>query len=137
MLPSVRFLLHIPHHWVAVVQPVLAKRHTPPRRNLSPFQPPPLCPLILTGFRKNTPSSAQILTGAIAEEIRLLIPARLQLCEEWKLVYSLEQDGVSLATLYKNCEELRGKRIGFVLVVRDSGGGVSSSVWTSLRELCY
>jgi hypothetical protein len=99
--------------------------YTPPQRRLSPFQPPPLCPLVLTGVRKNTPSSAQILTRALAEEIRLLIPARLQLCDEWKLVYSLEQDGVSLATLYKKCEELRGKRAGFVLVVRDGSGGVS------------
>jgi hypothetical protein len=61
----------------------------------------------------------------LAEEIRLLVPPRLQLCEEWKLVYSLEEHGVSLGTLYKNCEDFRGVRNGFVLVVRDGEGGVS------------
>lgn len=53
------------------------------------------------------------------------MPARLQLCDDWHLVYSLEQDGVSLGTLYKKCEDLRGLRNGFVLVVRDGEGGVS------------
>ena len=55
----------------------------------------------------------------------MLVPARLQLCEEWNLIYSLDQDGVSLGTLYKKCEDLRGLRNGFVLVVRDGDGGVS------------
>jgi hypothetical protein len=47
--------------------------------------------------------------------------------DEWNLAYSLEQDGVSLATLYKRSEEYRGKRGGFVLVVRDGSGGVCGS----------
>ena len=58
----------------------------------------------------------------------MLVPPRLQLCEEWRLVYSLEGDGVSLGTLYKKCDELRGLRNGFVLVVRDGDGGVSPSL---------
>jgi hypothetical protein len=99
--------------------------YTPPYRNVSPFQPPPLYPLTLNGYLENTASSAQLLSRMIAEEIRLLVPPRLQLCEEWNLVYSLEQDGVSLGTLYKKCEDLRGLRNGFVLVVRDGEGGVS------------
>lgn len=65
------------------------------------------------------------MSRAIAEEIRLLIPPRLQLCDEWHLVYSLEQDGVSLGTMYKNCDELMGLRNGYVLVVKDGDGGVS------------
>jgi hypothetical protein len=68
---------------------------------------------------------AKLLTRALAEEIRLLVPARSQLVEEWRLVFSLEQDGVSLATLYEKCEDLRGKRGGYVLVVKDGSGGVS------------
>jgi hypothetical protein len=55
------------------------------------------------------------------------VPPRLQLVDEWNLAYSLEQDGVSLATLYKRSEEYRGKRGGFVLVVRDGSGGVCGS----------
>lgn len=97
---------------------------TPPRRHLSPFQPPPLTPLSLNGYKFNTTPSGKLLSKALAEEIRLLVPPRLQLVDEWNLAYSLEQDGVSLATLYKRSEEYRGKRGGFVLVIRDGSGGV-------------
>ena len=97
-----------------------------PQRTASPFQPPPLTPLTLLGIRPSTSPTAQILSRALAEEIRLLIPPRLQLVDDWSLVYSVEQDGVSLATLYSKCNEYRGKRSGFVLVVRDAAGGVSS-----------
>lgn len=101
--------------------------YTPPRRHTpSPFQPPPLSPLNLQGWKDGTPERARLLSRQLAEEIRLLMPPRLQLVEDWQLAYSLEQDGVSLATLYQNCEELRGRRGGYVLVVRDEGGGVSS-----------
>jgi hypothetical protein len=105
--------------------------YTPPYRTASPFQPPPLYPVNLEGYKDSTPESARLLTRALAEEIRLLVPPRLQLCEEWKLVYCLEEDGVSLGTLYKKCDELRGLRNGFVLVVRDGDGGVS--ILSSLR----
>jgi hypothetical protein len=101
--------------------------YTPPYRTASPFQPPPLYPISLQGYHADTASSAQLLSKALAEEIRLLVPARLQLCEEWNLVYSLEQDGVSLGTLYKKCEDLRGLRNGFVLVVKDSDRSVPPS----------
>jgi hypothetical protein len=91
---------------------------------LSPFQPPPLTPLTLSGWRPSTTGNSRLLTRALAEEIRLLIPAGLQLVDEWKLIYSLEQDGVSLTTLYEKCEDYQGKRGGYVLVVRDGLGGV-------------
>ena len=101
--------------------------YIPPHRAASPFQPPPLYPISLRGYHADTASSAQLLSKPLAEEIRLLVPARLQLCEEWNLVYSLEQDGVSLGTLYNKCEDLRGLRNGFVLVVKDADGGVRPS----------
>ncbi|TVY31582.1 Oxidation resistance protein, partial [Lachnellula subtilissima] len=84
--------------------------YTPPYRTASPFQPPPLYPVSLKGWHEGTASSARLLSRGLAEEIRLLVPPRLQLCEEWNLVYSLEEDGVSLGTLYKKCDELRGLR---------------------------
>jgi len=96
----------------------------PPGRKLSPFQPPPLTPLTLHGWQTNTPHSERLLTKALAEEIRLLLPPRLQLVDEWHLAYSLDQNGVSLATLYEKAAEYRGRRGGFVLVVRDEIGGV-------------
>ena len=98
-----------------------------PVRRLSPFQPPPLCPLSLEGLSKSEAENvkAQLLSVALAEEIRLLIPPRLQLVESWDLRYSLERDGVSLATLYQKLENDVGKPGGWVLVIRDGSGNVS------------
>lgn len=90
----------------------------PPSRRESPFSPPPLAPLQIAGYSPTTTS--RLLSRALAEEIRLLLPARLQLYETWTLTYSLEQHGVSLATLYR-----RGSKGSFVLVVKDAAGGVS------------
>jgi hypothetical protein len=98
----------------------------PPHRKASPFQPPPLTPLSLNGYRPGTRENGKLLSKALAEEIRLLVPPRLQLVDGWELCYSLEQNGVSLGTLYQRAEEYRGKRGGFVLVVRDGDGGVGS-----------
>lgn len=98
---------------------------TPPRQKLSPFQPPPLTPLSLKGWKNSTPASGRLLSKALAEEIRLLVPPRLQLVDDWNLIYSLEQNGVSLGTLYEKSDDYRGKRGGFVLVVQDASGGVS------------
>ena len=96
--------------------------YTPPHRTASPFQPPPLTPLTLSGATETT-----ILSKAVAEEIRLLVPPRLQLAEKWSLSYSLSTHGVSLATLYKNCSSPKIPRgSSFVLVVQDAAGGVSS-----------
>ncbi len=55
-----------------------------------------------------------------------MVPARLTIVDEWNLVYSLDQDGASLATLYEKCGHYEGRRVGFVLVVKDREGGVSS-----------
>jgi hypothetical protein len=96
----------------------------PPRRRLSPFQPPPLTPLTLTGYRDSTAPRARLLARAVAEEIRLLTPPRLQLTDSWTLIYSLEQHGSTLSTLYGLCDAHRGKRGGFVLVVRDGQDGI-------------
>lgn len=106
--------------------------YTPPHRTASPFQPPPLYPVILTGYNESTPETARLLSRALAEEIRLLVPPRLQLCEDWRLVYSLEEHGVSLGTLYKRCEDLRGLRNGYVLVVRDGEGGLFGAYLTDV-----
>lgn len=91
-----------------------------PVRTASPFQPPPLTPLTL--FSESGSLQQQLLTRALAEEIRLLVPARLQLADTWRLAYSLDRDGASLSTLYDNCHEFshRSPRAGYVLVVRDS-----------------
>ncbi|KAK6523947.1 oxidation resistance protein 1, variant 2 [Arthrobotrys megalospora] len=85
-----------------------------PPRQPSPYLPPALTSLILASS-----GSRLLLTKAIAEEIRLLIPARLQLHETWTLMYSLEEHGVSLSTLYQRL----GKG-AFVFVVKDTSDGI-------------
>ncbi len=75
--------------------------------------------------RCNEHDESLILTLAVAEEIRLLLPPRLQICDAWVCMYSLLRDGVSLRTLYDACGGTGGvRRAGYVLVVRDSAGGV-------------
>ncbi|KAH8169022.1 protein kinase domain-containing protein [Sarocladium implicatum] len=91
----------------------------PVKRTISPFRPPPLDPLVLHGHGDGTGS---LLTHGIAEEIRTMIPERLRITEDWKIVYSLEQDGASLSTLYQKCRQFEGRRVGFVLVVKDQDG---------------
>ncbi|OKL56886.1 Oxidation resistance protein 1 [Talaromyces atroroseus] len=94
-----------------------------PKRTASPFQPPPLSPLTLNAT--STPNSGHILSRALAEEIRLLVPPRLQLVDAWQLAYSLERDGSSLSTLYDTCRQAaeHNPRAGYVLVVRDASDG--------------
>lgn len=97
---------------------------TIPSRRHSPYQPPPLTPLSLRGYNPATRHSARLLSKALAEEIRLLVPPRLQLLNHWQLTYSLEQNGTTLSTLYSLCDAYRGKRGGMILVVRDAGRGI-------------
>ena len=99
--------------------------HLHPHRTASPMQLPPLEPLQLLGYSQETPQDARLLTAPVAEEIRIMVPARLGIVDEWRLVYSLEQDGASLATLYEKCAQYQGVRVGFVLCVKDNDGGVS------------
>ncbi|KAK3941209.1 TLD-domain-containing protein [Diplogelasinospora grovesii] len=102
-----------------VYKPPQIRHRTP-----SPMRPPPLEPLQLRGFREDTSENAKLLTPAVAEEVRIMVPARLSLVDEWTLIYSLDQDGASLATLYEKCARYQGRRVGFVLVVKDCEGGI-------------
>ncbi|KAK6462217.1 TLD-domain-containing protein [Scheffersomyces coipomensis] len=63
---------------------------------------PPLSPLSLKGYKAST--KHKLLDDELANNIRNLLPARLQLFDEWNLVYSLEQHGISLNTLYRHCD---------------------------------
>lgn len=63
---------------------------------------PPLSTLLLNGYSPHT--RHRLLDPELAGEIRNLLPPRLQLYDEWELLYSLEQHGISLNTLYRNCD---------------------------------
>lgn len=99
----------------------------PTIRTASPFRPPPLDPVVLLGYRDSTTKEGRLLNNAVAEEIRTMVPERLRITENWRLVYSLEQDGSSLNTLYGKSRGFEGRRVGFVLVVKDEEGGVSAA----------
>ncbi|KAI1438146.1 TLD-domain-containing protein [Xylaria sp. CBS 124048] len=103
---------------------------TPPRRTATPRGLPSLDPLTLHGFRDDTDSDERLLARGVAEEIRTFLPERLKIMDDWRLVYSLYQNGSSLSTLYQLCEKYRGVRAGFVLVVRDGKYGTFGAYLT-------
>ncbi|KAI1371005.1 TLD-domain-containing protein [Hypoxylon crocopeplum] len=110
--------------------PFIPPSRPPGRRSASPRGLPSLEPLVLRGYRGDTGADERLLARGVAEEIRTFLPERLKIAEDWRLVYSLYQDGSSLATLYKLCEEYRGRRVGFVLVVRDGKDGTFGAYLT-------
>jgi len=79
---------------------------------------PPLASITLKGFSDTT--NERILSEQLAEEIRLMMPARLKVQDNWDLVYSLDQHGVSLATLYSRCKAFNSPQAGFVVIVKDN-----------------
>lgn len=93
-----------------------------PKAQQMEFTDPPLTPLHLHGYKSNT--KHKLLTNEIADELRQHLPSILQIGHEWKLLYSLEQNGASLNTLYSCTEPKIGenttRRRGFILVVEDS-----------------
>ncbi|KAI0414561.1 hypothetical protein F5X98DRAFT_241587 [Xylaria grammica] len=103
---------------------------TPPRRAATPRGLPSLDPVSLHGYRADTEPDERLLARGVAEEIRTFLPERLKIMEDWRLVYSLYQNGSSLGTLYQLCEKYRGVRAGFVLVVRDGKDGIFGAYLT-------
>lgn len=60
-----------------------------------------------------------------AAQIRPNLPPRLRISTKWTLLYSLDQHGISIATMYERMRVgLRGSDSGVVIVVKDSAGSV-------------
>lgn len=77
----------------------------------------------LVGYHPDTKN--RLLRTEMCDEIRTLMPTRIQLYSRWKILYSLEQDGASLRTLYSCLRHRRSKgRVGFLLVIRDAKNSV-------------
>lgn len=78
----------------------------------------------LVGRKEGT---QEVLSGGVAEMIRTHLPALARLPRTWTLLYSLDQHGISLNTLYANCErngrennkDKGGRSAGELVVVRD------------------
>lgn len=62
----------------------------------------PLANVSLTGYSDLT--KHKLLDQELVANIRNLLPPRIQLFDEWELLYSLEQHGISLNTLYRLCD---------------------------------
>jgi hypothetical protein len=90
-----------------------------PRRPRTPPQPPSI-----TLYGWNPATSTRLLTSSLAQDIWSALPERWQFSHEWHLVYSLEQHGSSLSTLYNNCRAFRDTFAFYILVVGDTVGGV-------------
>ncbi|GJN88995.1 hypothetical protein Rhopal_001966-T1 [Rhodotorula paludigena] len=79
-------------------------------------------PIKLLGVR---PGVSRVLEEDVAEGIRPSLPPRLRLSHRWQLLYSLDQHGISLTTLFSALERgLRERDGGFVLVVKSERGEV-------------
>ncbi|GAA5956606.1 hypothetical protein JCM21900_003618 [Sporobolomyces salmonicolor] len=79
-------------------------------------------PIQLVGVR---PGVARMLQEDVAERIRPSLPPRLRLSSRWTLLYSLDQHGISLHTLFANLDRgLKTRDGGFVLVVKSERGEV-------------
>lgn len=66
----------------------------------------------------------RILSEDLADDIRHLLPVRLQVSSKWEQVYSLEANGASLRTLYERVRPKTKYQHGYVLLLRDSMDGV-------------
>ncbi|SCU93343.1 LADA_0G02564g1_1 [Lachancea dasiensis] len=78
----------------------------------------------LRGYAETTKS--RLLTTEICDEIRNLMPTRVQLYPDWHLLYSLQQHGASLHSLYDHVapESKNPGRVGYVLLIEDRRGGL-------------
>ncbi|OBZ74849.1 Oxidation resistance protein 1 [Grifola frondosa] len=78
----------------------------------------------LTGRK---PATTPVLTVALADKVPAPdLPALARLPRAWALLYSLDEHGISLQTLYARCARHAG---GTLLVVRDAGDALFGA-WT-------
>lgn len=94
----------------------------------SPDPLPPLSDLQLLGYANGT--KHRVLDEDLAANIRTLLPPRLQLYNDWELLYSSEQHGISLNSLYRNCRPEVQKHNYNLKKARDCGetGGYAEGV---------
>ncbi|EDO17734.1 hypothetical protein Kpol_1033p39 [Vanderwaltozyma polyspora DSM 70294] len=80
--------------------------------------------VILNGYLPSTKN--RLLTPDMCDDIRMLMPTRIQLYTDWKLMYSLEQHGASLHSLYDSIapDSDTPMRVGYVLVIKDRLSGI-------------
>ncbi|KAJ1911948.1 oxidation resistance protein 1, partial [Mycoemilia scoparia] len=71
----------------------------------------------LEGRNKGIP---KVMTKTLARELQGYIPRRIQISRKWKLLYSMEQHGTSIRTLYNQVD----KKGPVLLAIKDTDGHV-------------
>ncbi|CCD25488.1 Oxr1p NDAI_0F01690 [Naumovozyma dairenensis CBS 421] len=75
----------------------------------------------------STKTKNRLINVEMCDEIRSLMPMRIQLYTDWTLLYSLEQHGASLHSLYKNIQpdiNESNRRVGYVIIIQDRKNGI-------------
>ncbi|SGZ28251.1 BQ5605_C027g10296 [Microbotryum silenes-dioicae] len=91
-----------------------------PEHVYDPRAPDAVQPITLAGVR---PGVQRALDEDIADGIRPSLPPRLRISHRWTLIYSLDQHGISIGTMYDRMRiALKGVDGGVVLVVKDVQG---------------
>ncbi|KAH9471384.1 hypothetical protein MJO29_002821 [Puccinia striiformis f. sp. tritici] len=82
----------------------------------------------ITFIGMNSEESTLIIDEELAEGIRLHLPSRLKIPSKWKLVYSIEEHGTSIETLYQRMHQISSptnssnSTAGCILVIKDGNG---------------
>eukprot|EP00835_Amoeboradix_gromovi_P003822 NODE_268_length_12243_cov_0.338109.p4 type:complete len:279 gc:universal NODE_268_length_12243_cov_0.338109:3643-2807(-) len=84
-------------------------------------------------LRNRKEESRKVMTLAMAESLRHYLPVTFEISSNWRLIYSLDQDGASLNTLYRFMEPFNSQLVkrGFVLIVKDNSGCIFGSFFTT------
>ncbi|KAL0095309.1 TLD-domain-containing protein [Phycomyces blakesleeanus] len=77
----------------------------PPPQRLVHFDSFDMPPPTLVDRR---PDTEPVMTSEIAEQLRPYLPRRYRLAPQWSLLYSLDQHGISLTTLYRLVKSNKG-----------------------------
>ncbi|KAJ2172764.1 oxidation resistance protein 1 [Coemansia sp. RSA 560] len=72
----------------------------------------------------------KVLTATIASELRSAMPVQQRLAKSWRLVYSMDQHGISMHTMLSCCESEKA----LVLAIKDTNGRAFRSSPQSRRK---
>ncbi|KAI8380612.1 TLD-domain-containing protein [Choanephora cucurbitarum] len=97
----------------------------------------PVLPTTMVRLTNRHPSTFVCLEKVLAQNIQTWLPSRISISSQWSLVYSLDQHGASLNTLYNRCKLIHGPCL---LVIQDSHDqifGAYLSEGIHVQSNCY
>ncbi|KAJ2779252.1 oxidation resistance protein 1 [Coemansia javaensis] len=90
--------------------------HAQPPQAQPPPQPQPR-PVQLLGRKDDAP---KVMTAAIAAQLRPALPVQQRLAKSWRLVYSMDQHGISMNTMLAQCADEKA----LILAIKDTNNRV-------------